>query len=162
MSEGILVHPATDTQGRVVSSPNPQDADSAFKIDGFLGQWASGGAEAQESTPFKFQDSAGTDIVIDLVGVAHAYFQNAKVGEYLRLEVVDVDNVTGLGAGAVLANFGLRFYVSPNGVITGLLPETPSKKTLNAGLYLRLRYTSPASVGQASNVDYVVNLAYRV
>jgi hypothetical protein len=73
-------------------------------------------------------------------------------GDYAKVELVDVDNVLGFGAGTVLATPVVKQYVSqdPMNEFDILYP-----RYVMANLYIRVSYTSANSL---SNVRLYVNL----
>lgn len=70
-------------------------------------------------------------------------------GDSIGLQVVDVDNILGYGAGLVLDTFGESWYLDPT---TSTQPDVevsyPAK--ISAGLYIRAVYTSTGTVDDVS------------
>lgn len=79
-------------------------------------------------------------------------FQNAAWGDYITAQVVDKDNVTGLGAGTVLAEYIHKRYVLPARGESEL--EVPYAGKVPKDTYLRIKYTS---VSASTDVDVAVN-----
>lgn len=79
-------------------------------------------------------------------------FLNHKWGDYFKIQVVDVDNILGYGAGFVTDTFIQKKYVHPN------IPERhiklPYAGEVVKDLYLRVVYTS---TGTVDDVDVAVN-----
>lgn len=81
---------------------------------------------------------------------------NATFGDYIKIELVDVDDVLGLGAGTVLATPVQKAFVSAttnSGPIVAMNPE--AVKLPIAGLYVRVSYTNSAAMG---DVNVYINL----
>ena len=75
----------------------------------------------------------------------------AVAGDYMKFQIVDVDNILGYGAGFVADEFGDDW---------GVMPNTPTtirlyKAKLIPGLYIRIKYTS---TGTTDDVTFVANL----
>lgn len=78
------------------------------------------------------------------------WVKNAALGDAVSLQVVDVDNVLGGGAGLVVSPYVTDMPVAPWDHQQEL--ESPTAGFIPAGLYLRITY---ASTG-AENVDFGV------
>lgn len=68
---------------------------------------------------------------------------SATFGDKATLQVVDVDNVLGYGAGTVLKQPGTNWYMASD-VQTQLSASSLYPAKITAGLYLRVIYTSTA------------------
>lgn len=75
-------------------------------------------------------------------------------GDYVKFQVVDVDNILGYGAGTVLDEFGSDWYIDPNVCQQGqVIIPYPAK--IIANLYIRIVYVS---VGTVNDVELKANL----
>jgi hypothetical protein len=79
--------------------------------------------------------------------------KDAAWGDSLKLQVVDVDNVIGYGAGAVLDEFATNWLIDPQHYNQGQWRLEYSAE-VPAGLYIRTVYTSVGEV----NVSVGVNM----
>lgn len=66
---------------------------------------------------------------------------NANTGDYAKLQVIDIDNVLGYGAGVVLDEFVDKWYMNSNADNQGLF-ETGYPADIATGLYIRIAYTN--------------------
>lgn len=64
---------------------------------------------------------------------------NANTGDWAKLQVVDVDNVLGYGAGAILEEFVDKWFMDSNADNQGLF-ETGYPGNILANLYIRVEY----------------------
>lgn len=78
------------------------------------------------------------------------YAKNAEVGDSVKFQIVDVDNILGYGANFVVEEFA-DVYVMPDAPIHFTL----YKAKLVANLYVRIKYNS---IGSINNIDFVCNL----
>jgi hypothetical protein len=86
------------------------------------------------------------------------FSSNASVGDSIGIEVVDVDNIIGYGAGIVLTTYITSWYVIPNqqNVVEDISISAP----IPAGLYFRFVYTN---VSPSIDAKVVVNfMSYKV
>lgn len=108
-----------------------------------------------ESDGFRFRGkgisaiaTAGTTTNIDLLISEERFINGCEVilkgqawGDYCNFEVVDVNNIFGLGAGTVLDRFAESWMFSEDTQDQGqFMIDYPAK--IIAGLYLRLAYVS--------------------
>lgn len=84
--------------------------------------------------------------------------KSASWGDYVNLKVVDVDNVLGYGAGAMLNQFASNWYCcdDSNGQHQILL-QVPYPAKIFAGLYLRVEYHSTGAVDVGVNMNYLLH-----
>jgi hypothetical protein len=75
-------------------------------------------------------------------------------GDTVAAQVVDVDNILGLGAGAVLNQF--VSWILPDSPVSMQL-EVPYPSKIIAGLYLRLAYTSIGATNVQVGVNYMTH-----
>jgi hypothetical protein len=108
---------------------------------------------------FAFTATAGTttdhDYKLTAARLVEAPFLICKGhawGDYIRFQVVDVDNILGYGAGAVLDEFATTWYLDDS-MQTQRPVDLWYSAEVVSGLYIRVKYTS---VG-GSNVDVKVN-----
>ena len=104
-------------------------------------------ATAGESTTNDFLISDDT-----LVDGAILIAIGSALGDNITCQVVDKDNVLGLGAGAVLGQYVTDWFMNPQASVQ-LDFVSPYPAKLYGGLYLRLIYVS---VG-LTNVEVIVN-----
>ena len=137
-----------DSKGNLVTSRDLVIASQVFFIEGFIGTCAVNTEEY--SNVLKIQLNSA-DIDSGICGLKFTA-KNHEFGDYARLEIVDVDNLLGYGAGLVVGTFGQRFYVPHDGAFDILLDY---KKVVPAGLYYRIKY---AAIDAGSAREYVCNL----
>lgn len=77
-------------------------------------------------------------------------------GDTMALQVVDVDNLLGFGAGAMLNEFGTSWNVAGDQQNQGLI-SFPYNAKINAGLYLRVVYTSTGTVEVKVRVNFLLH-----
>lgn len=75
-------------------------------------------------------------------------------GDYLEIEVIDKDNVLGLGANTVLSKFVETEYIVANDPHAIILSEQGDN--IPAGIYLRARYVSVGSNAPTLVVRYLM------
>lgn len=73
-------------------------------------------------------------------------------GDSIALYVVDVDNMLGYGAGAVLDSFATNWYVAADTQSQGVV-RLPYGAEVVAGLYVRLAYTSVGGTNVSVNFN---------
>lgn len=80
--------------------------------------------------------------------------KNSYWGDYITMQIVDVDNILGFGAGTILNQFIKKWYMIDELVMS----ERANGSLLPAGLYIRIIYTSvhPSPIG-AANPEAFVN-----
>lgn len=81
--------------------------------------------------------------------------KNIKHGDYVKVQVIDKDNVLGLGAGIVLSNYVEKWMVFPEPALNEVIDVSIGVLPV-AGLYLRVKYTSLS--GATVNPDCLLNL----
>lgn len=80
--------------------------------------------------------------------------KDAEHGDYIRIEIVDVDNILGYGANTVLNVYLSKWFIDYRG--KNVL-EVPYAGYIYENLYLRLKYTSTGStydVKVAANYNF--------
>jgi len=77
-----------------------------------------------------------------LQGAAYKLDGNVNDGDYVEIEMVDVDNILGYGAGFVLGKFAETNYVWADQEFSCCCPDA---KLVPAGIYIRFRYESTGS-----------------
>ena len=88
-----------------------------------------------------------------LLSGTQLYVRNQAWGDSVKLQVVDVDNILGYGAGVVLDEFATDWYINSGAEDQGRV-VLPYSAEVIANLYIRFIYTS---VG-GTNVDVHCNL----
>lgn len=81
------------------------------------------------------------------------YSENASVGDYMSVSIVDDDNLLGQGAGFVLGEYVKKWFVMP-GQINELVDVSISQ-VLMAGLYVRVTYTSVTATAPTVLVNFI-------
>ena len=112
---------------------------------------------------FKFLANANTTTTFDYQLNQKFMFRglsflsnNAILGDYINVQLVDKDNVLGLGAGIILASPIKKGYIMPT-INSGPIyrEDVSSSQIPIEGLYLRVNYTNASLL---NNVDIYVNL----
>lgn len=104
--------------------------------------------------------TAGTTTNIDyklteerLVYGGQAILKNHAFGDTIKFQVVDVDNILGLGAGTVLGEYMNGWYLADDTQVQPIvMVDFPTK--IMANLYFRIAYNSTG----ATNVNVCVNI----
>lgn len=79
----------------------------------------------------------------------------SKVGDYVKFQVVDVDNILGYGAGFVVEEWISKWFVNPSGAQS---VATPYAGKIPGGLYLRMIYQNTnASTDVSVAVNYYLH-----
>jgi hypothetical protein len=109
---------------------------------------------------FAFTATAGTTTSGDykftearLLDGTQLILKGHSIGDNVKFQIVDVDNILGLGAGTVLDEFANNWYMIEDRQDQGKTRFAYSAEIL-AGLYIRLNYTSVGT----SNVSVYCNL----
>jgi hypothetical protein len=76
---------------------------------------------------------------------------NTTLGDYIRIQVIDTDNIMGYGAGVMIKQFGGNVYLPP---ITDQQFDIIYPAKVLAGMSLRIAYTSTSIV---LTPDFIVN-----
>lgn len=106
--------------------------------------------------------AAGTDTILDIVleddnlitgGELITY--GAATGDHITAQIVDIDNIMGYGAGAVLNTFMTNWRVKKGDSSYNLLVNYPAK--VPAGLAIRIIYTSAGTVDSTLEVNYMLH-----
>jgi hypothetical protein len=79
-------------------------------------------------------------------------YKNAVWGDYIEAQVIDIDNVLGLGVNTVLKQYITKKYLHPDLKRIDLTLDYAGKIPQNT--YLRLKYHS---VGTTNDVDFCIN-----
>lgn len=118
----------------------------------FYGSGVSGVATKDTTTSFDFKITkdncycSGGEIIV----------KDAEHGDYIRIEVVDIDNTLGYGANAVLQTYLVKWHVDYHGKSS---LEVPYAGHIYQNLYLRLKYTS---AGTTNDVKVAVNYRFHI
>ena len=79
-------------------------------------------------------------------------YKNHVWGDYIEVQIIDIDNVLGGGANTVLDPFVKKRYLHSNSDYTSLILDYAGK--IPKDTYLRVKYHS---VGTTNNVDLFIN-----
>lgn len=118
----------------------------------FYGNGVSGVATKNTTTDFDLKVDkeecycSGGEIIV----------KDAEHGDYIEIQVVDVDNIFGYGAGTVLATYLKKWFVDYRG--KNVL-EVPYAGYIYKNLYLRLKYTSVSSI---QDVKVAINYSFHL
>jgi hypothetical protein len=118
----------------------------------FYGDGLAGIAVKNSTTSFDFKITkdncycSGGEIIV----------QDAAHGDYIKIEIVDKDNILGYGAGAVLQTYLEKWYVDYNG--KNVL-DVPYAGYIYQNLYVRLKYTS---VSTTTDPHIAVNYTFHI
>lgn len=118
----------------------------------FYGNGFSGVATKNSTTSFNFKIEqnitycAGGEIIV----------KDAEHGDYIKIEVVDVDNILGYGANFVVQTYLEKWHIDYRG--KNIL-EVPYAGKIPSGLYLKLYYKS---VGTTYDVKVAVNYYFHI
>ena len=83
----------------------------------------------------------------------HYWAKTPNVGDTVSFQVVDVDNILGGGAGAVVTEYVSDLPVAPWDHQRELL--SPTAAVVPAGLYLRIVYVSTGAEAVSLGIDYL-------
>lgn len=83
---------------------------------------------------------------------AEILYQNAVWGDYVVLQVIDIDNVLGYGANTVLKEYVHKRYIHPDLKYDEV--ELPYAGLIPQNVYLRVKYTS---IGTSNDVNVAIN-----
>ena len=85
------------------------------------------------------------------------FSQNAAIGDYIVVEVIDKDNVLGQGASPenplVLGQYVYKWYIMPG--VPNVLEDISISQALPQGLYFRFTYTSVGSTAPTVLVNFI-------
>lgn len=118
----------------------------------FYGNGLAGVATKNTTTNFDFKIDkgqcycSGGEIVV----------KDAEHGDYIEIQVIDIDNILGYGANTVLQTYLKRWYIDYRG--KNVL-EVPYAGRIYENLYLRLMYTSASTT---NDVRVAVNYSFHV
>lgn len=121
-----------------------------------------GGASVEDSTRFKgasYTATASSTTTHDLQVPAdihlfggHYWVKDAALGDTLTFQVVDVDNILGGGAGAVVTEYITDMPIPPWNHERDL--DSPTHTYIPTGLYLRVTYVSTGGTNVSLGVTY--------
>jgi hypothetical protein len=85
------------------------------------------------------------------------FSQNATVGDWISISVIDKDNVLGYGgtptSPTVMGTYVLSWYVMPG--IENRLEDVSISQSLPAGVYMRISYTSVGTTAPSVLVNFI-------
>ena len=105
-------------------------------------------APANQTTTF---DLKFTNTVYLKGGIMYA--SPGNVGDTITVQVVDKDNITGAGAGTVLATYVNGWYVIPEDM--NAVEDVSLSQPMVSGLYVRFIYTNSSAI---TNSNVIINL----
>ena len=79
------------------------------------------------------------------------YASDAEFGDYIKSQVIDIDDILGYGENYVLKTWIEKWYVIPNQIMHVKVNQGGA---ISANLYLRLKYTS---IGTINDVQFAIN-----
>lgn len=77
--------------------------------------------------------------------------KDSTIGDCIKIQIVDRDNILGYGANTVLKTYLEKWYINPNG---RMVLDVPYAGQVPKNLYLRVKYTS---TGTDTDVKIAVN-----
>ena len=161
-SDGIVDYsdsPAKNLAFLLGSSPEPTDSDGytvrrsrAFSAsDGYRFRGTGVSNTATKNTTTNIDYKMPEDRMINGV---HLFLDGHKWDDYIKFQVVDVDNLLGYGAGVILDEFGSTWNIDPNTCAQRHeIIDYPAK--IKKDLYLRTVYVS---TGTVDDVKVKINL----
>ncbi len=78
------------------------------------------------------------------------YAKNAAIGDSVKFQIIDIDNILGYGANFVVEQFGDKWYIAPDAMEALRL----FKSKVVPNLYIRIIYDSTGG----TDVDFMCNL----
>lgn len=118
----------------------------------FYGNGMFGTATKNSTTSFDFKIDedmiycSGGEIIV----------KDAECGDYIEIQVIDIDNVLGGGANTILNTYLKKWHVDYHGKNN---LEVPYAGHIDKNLYLRLKYTS---IGTTNDVKVAVNYSFHI
>ena len=118
---------------------------------------------AKDSVDFKGEGKGGivtkgTTQDIDLKLIEDMYCDGgflfagyAEFGDYIKAQVIDIDDVLGYGENYILKTWIEKWYVIPDQI---MYVKVNQGGTIPANVYLRLKYTS---IGSTNDIKFAVN-----
>jgi hypothetical protein len=148
------LHFATDAFGRLLLSPAPGGfEDKMLQFDGAVIREI--GDVDHDQVDVRFDAGAGS--VVDFIGLLIRFNGDSENGDYMKLEIVDVDGVV-YPAGTVLRDFGPKFYVFPGETMFINLPFL--RMQFQTVFYLRFHYYRKTGYDPLKIPRYIANLVY--
>ena len=83
---------------------------------------------------------------------ASLFSSNATLGDWISVSVIDINNVTGAGANAVLGQYVLSWYIVPG--VWNTMEDISISQSLPSGMFLRFAYTSVGSTAPQAIVNF--------
>lgn len=116
----------------IIRHLSQMDADNvSYKVQGFSG---SAPVNTATNIDWKFPEArylTGGQLLVN----------GGSWGDTVKVQVVDVDNIYGFGAGAVLGEHVSNFMINP-AVCLQISIECPYVALIPANIYIRIRYTN--------------------
>ena len=114
----------------------------------FRGIGAAFTAQAGETTNHDFKITEAR-----LVEAPFILCRNQVWGDSISFQVIDVDNVYGLGAGALLDEFATDWYLDPD-VCSQPPVQIWYSAQIDAGIWIRLKYKSLGTVNPEIKINF--------
>jgi hypothetical protein len=121
--------------------------DSEYK---FLGDSISGIAEANSTTDIDYK-MTGNYIIYG----AEMLYDRALHGDSIQFQIIDKDNILGYGAGLVVHNWIVKWYIDSHANSMRQLSDFGG--TVLKDLYIRLKYTN---IDENSGINVKVNFFF--
>lgn len=133
----VSINAPTDAEGALLSRSRAFASSDGFRAR-FQGIF-SGTAEAGTTTDFDFRVAQER-----YINGVRLLLEDHTLGDKVDFQVVDIDNVLGMGANTVLDEFGKDWFVDP-ALHTQPDVLVPYPARILTGLYIRLKYHSSGS-----------------
>jgi len=101
---------------------------------------------------FKIENYPGELYAAKHVKGGRMFVKNGEYGDYIEIDIVDLDNIFGYGAGLVLKQYCIKMYIDPTTINNLECPFAPGRIPIN--LYVRCKYHSTGT----QNVQVYLNL----
>lgn len=85
------------------------------------------------------------------------FSQNAVIGDWISVQVVDKDNVTGQGGTpenpTIIGSYAISWYIAPG--IMNKLEDVSISESLPKGIYMRINYSSVGTVNPIAIINFI-------
>ena len=139
-----LIYPVIDNEGRMITSPEIQSDNKAIFITGNTYSVTAGNEGHYDVSFTETVELFGTCLA--LVG--------GNVGDTMDFQIIDIDDILGMGANTILAEYAKDYHVVPGNKRDFVFHF---KKDVPSGIYLRTVYHNNGS----QDVDVIVNYLTR-
>ena len=103
---------------------------------------------------FKIQNHSGESFAYKYIWGGKIYVDNANLGDYVAIQIVDVDNILGYGLGTVLKQYIRKHFVFDK-TLDSFRTNCPGKCPI--GLYVRLIYNKTGANNPTVFVNYEIH-----